>query len=312
MHRSNNYRADQTISILFKIPREMRNDIYHNLFLICGGITHAFPCPSIKSDDSGSTSYPADPLHRFEICYSLSTWTARTNDLGYGPQPKWLLACKATLHEGMAQFVHNAEWLWRGYYINAYTDAVPSIWDTLLDTRRITRMELHVANLGNYHTPNFSQSGSFGSDSRTRLARIADSMRSAQMSMGKIRLVGYSYSLNGKPEGPHCSHQVGNMMRNMMSIFKGVQVDKWELGIWGKPHDCYWVLFELVEGELCISVDDRVTPPTRQKIGAEWIRQELKQRAEEEARMTTERRKEGRDWIQQELAARRQNCAATR
>jgi len=180
------------------------------------------------------------------------------------------------LYEGTAQFLRHADWLWNGYHLHPVKWRHRGNLNTLIDARRITRMDLRVKNLDNYQTPEFTVlDRSQGSDSRKKLCELAECMRSARLSMDKVRFTSYSDKLKGPPEGPHCGHQVENIMRNLMSVFSGVQAKRWEFGIMGKPHTRYWVLFEIVQydisdpglDELRLLVDDRVDEPVRKKFG---------------------------------------------
>jgi hypothetical protein len=147
------------------------------------------------------------------------------------------------LHEGTAQFLRNAEWFSHG---TGYRISQAKHWTTRmrLNRSKVRRMEMHVENLSNYHTPHRYE----GTDTRQYIGYIADLMRDANMKMDTIRFVGHSYNLC--PTNLHCNFQTENMMYNLMAIFDGVDAMKWEFGIQDSPRcNKIWVLFEWVRDE---------------------------------------------------------------
>jgi hypothetical protein len=278
------------------IPREMRDEIYHQLFSSDRSLGHAYMIPS--GDLVLPDHYP-EPAYIFDLRYSHHDFTSRVHGFN-GHNPTWLLTCKATYHEGLAQYFRRAEWVWQAYFTRIFS-AGHRDWKTELSATNLTRLEMQVSNLANYETPHRGE----GSDTRNALANTAKSMREANVRLERVRFVGHSYTLAARPYEPHCAHQVEHMMRNLMGHFEGIQVKKWELGIVGRPSDWMWVLYEWVQkgagdsltSELRLLVDDRVAPPTNKEIGRGWIRQELVKAKDEEL----ERKKIRTDWIREEL-----------
>jgi hypothetical protein len=233
--------SPQPDSILFRLPREIRDGIYHK----------TFTGQSMFRPFSTSRTAPADPENRSHNLLQLryrdpnpdANPRHRTNRPWSPDHPEWLLTCKAMLHEGTAQFLCNAEWFSHGY---GYRTREAKHWTTRLplDRSKVSRMELYVENLSNYSTPYRYE----GTDTRQYLGYIADLMRDANMKMDTIRFVGHSYSLY--LTNLHCDFQTENMMHNLMAIFDGVDAKKWEFGIQDSPRlDKIWVLFEWVGDE---------------------------------------------------------------
>ncbi|KAF2825095.1 hypothetical protein CC86DRAFT_39056 [Ophiobolus disseminans] len=321
--------ANQSVqpdSILLKLPREMRDEIYHNLLLIDCCMYHALAPQFLQFVPQAplpSTTGPEDCPEVFTDCqlrYSMRKPAVRGSSCNYdhdsGHNFTWLLTCKATFHEGLAQFIRRAEWIWRGAHV-VTSRTIDGSWTKLFDTSFITRFELDVSNLANYSNHK-SVCYRSGRDSRADLSNLADRLCAARLSnIESIRFVGYSDWLEGHPNDPHCGNQVGVMMQNLVSVFTGVHVKRWELGVYHDRPRCkqtfYWVLFEWVHnskddpmsGELKLLVDDR----PEWQYGRDWIRQELKNRAEEEEEEAARRKIVGREWIRQELASRQKLTA---
>jgi hypothetical protein len=290
--------CDQRESSFFMIPREMRDEVYHQLFSSDRCLFHAYMLPS--SDLITSSEYYPEPAYRFDLRYSQHDLASRVHGFN-GNSPTWLLTCKATYHEGRAQYFRRAEWVWQAYFTRIFS-AGHRDWKTELSATNLTRLEMQVSNLANYETPHRGE----GSDTRNALANTAKSLREGKVRLERVRFVGHSYRLAERPHEPHCGYQVEHMMHNLMGHFEGIQVKKWELGIVGRPSDWMWVLYEWVQngagdpliGKLRLLVDDRVAPPTNKDIGREWIRQELVKAKDEEL----ERKKIRTDRIREELS----------
>lgn len=244
--------CEQTQSIFFRLPREMRDEIYHNLLLID---THVYlPRGSFPSffdaqfiaDYNDAEPWKTDPLSPFcdfGIRYGSRHPKQYPKERADGA--KWLLTCQVILREGQAQFLRKAEWYWGGIYSGASYNG-GGHWKTQLDLSKVTRLELYVGNFSNYHTPSHYE----GEDSRKELPKIAYAMRAAQPSMEKIRCVGHSYWLSSPQSEANCRGQVGHMMFNLKRVFEGVQVKKWELGVVHPRIEGFYTLFEDMQGDL--------------------------------------------------------------
>jgi hypothetical protein len=250
----------QDVSGIFTIPRELRDDIYHWAFTINCCLYHSY----LPDDD-----YPYSKGASYDLAlrYSYGAIFTTQNTISDSAQvvkPTWLLTCKTFLHEGFAQYLRHATWVW----LANHTDepiAGRRMWSAQLSALNITRLELQVSNLANYETPYRHQ----GTDSRRDLARIADCMRTTNARMTTVRFVRHSYLLEDE-EGPHDSAwfgEVENMMSNLKEAFTGVRINTFELGIVGRPIDWMWVLYEWVDNStsagLKLMADNRMDPLLR-------------------------------------------------
>ncbi|KAH7069622.1 hypothetical protein BKA63DRAFT_493856 [Paraphoma chrysanthemicola] len=254
--------TNQTTSLFFSLPREIRDNIYHHVFQSIRCIHAVLPPCAAKSNQ---------PKHRvpdIQLRHQLVDRTSRAhshlhNVADYGND--WLLTCKAIMFEAMEQFSRNAEWFWDGYPrlrcrgckqcpIDEVRFTPKPHWTTRLpvNTSRITRMELYVQNLANFETPYRYE----GTDVNSDLAFLANIMRNANISLDTLRFVGHSYLLRNAARrkvrpGIYTSSnidQIPKMMQRLMSHFQSVHVRKFEFGIIDRPYVRYWVLYEWVDG----------------------------------------------------------------
>ncbi|KAH3914169.1 elastin [Parastagonospora nodorum] len=248
----------QLQSIFFTLPRELRDQIYHFLLLSTRRTFQSFPLNST----SGTQLSKWDVL---QLQYRLPADFANTNprNLPFSQSnsaPDWLFSCKAMMHEGVIQFSRNAEWLFDGHRsISDWTLQLP------IDTSRTTRIEFKVQNLANYEEPRWGQ----GTDTYAELAQYAQRMRKVDIKWTTIRFVGHSYRFG--PTNVYCNNQANNMMRNLVTIFDGIDAQRWEFGIQDPEPFRYWVLFEWVVeeaqkpgvGKLEILVKERTRKPVK-------------------------------------------------
>jgi hypothetical protein len=244
LHAKSTNPSPQLQSCLFILPRELRDRIYHHIFLTTRYIYQPFPSPSSKPNfcEYGSTH---DILH---LRYRLPTAIANSNPDNRPcepypmPKPDWLLTCKSLFSEGIAQFVRNAEWYSSSGLTVARRD-VNWTFNLSLDTSKINRVEFYVQNLAHYEEPGWWQ----GTDTRATMTRYADAMRKVDRTWSVLRFVGHSYRF--RSSNLYCDDQAANMMRNVVRIFKGLKVQKWEFGIKSPGCNPYWVLFGWVVDE---------------------------------------------------------------
>lgn len=220
--------SNQDDTNFFILPRELRDDIYHHLLSPLSCMYYAYLPPS---------NPPIVPLY-FQLRYTSASTTSRkphhekaTNKL------TWLLSCKVVYHEGLAQYLRHAEWVWRRHYRHdAHAHIRP--WNTHLATLNVTRIELQVCSLAHYGTPHRNE----GTDTRDYLTRIAACMRATGVRIERLRFVGHSYYLKIWPREPRPEDQVGIIMANLRDMFTGVEISKFELDVVGRPtSNACWV-----------------------------------------------------------------------
>jgi hypothetical protein len=210
----------------FRLSRELRDTIYHHLCLSTPYITQRFGTQRI---------YLTLFYHPRSLPTILNVPVASPSR----QPPTWLLANKTILNEGRAQFMRHAAWYYYGLLLQWHD------WTRILniDLERVTHMQMYVENLANWETPARQQ----GTDDRERMQRVAGVMRSEKLRFESVRLVGHSYVLQ---QGEWtCGGQAENMVRNLMAVFCGVEVGRWEFGIREPYNKEVWVLFDWVGGD---------------------------------------------------------------
>jgi hypothetical protein len=272
--------AAQDVSGFFTIPRELRDEIYHQAFTTNCCLYHSY----IPDDDY---PYSKEASYNLALRYNYGVTSTTQNTINDGApvvKPTWLLTFKTFFHEGATQYLRHAKWVW----LANHTDepiAGRRLWSAQLSTLSITRLELKVSNLANYETPHRFQ----GTDSRRDVARIADCMRTTNACLSTVRFVGHSYLLEEGPDEPTWFGTVENMMSNLKEAFSGVRVNKFELGIVGRPIDWMWVLYEWVEGStsagLQLMADNRMDPLLRAEHIDEVERERVSREAWNKARV---------------------------
>ncbi|KAF2023733.1 hypothetical protein EK21DRAFT_94684 [Setomelanomma holmii] len=241
--------SSQTTSHFFTLPREIRDNIYHYVFQTHRFIHCAFP-PQLSSMTTTTFPVPGQ-IRDFQLRYRLPDTTSRRHSecslTDYsGTQSTWLLTSRTLMLEAVAQFLRNCEWTCTANGLMVHTPDPRLIyadkrhWTTRLpvEARCVTEMELYVGNLANWEDPMHH----YGVDSHPDLVLIAAKMREHKIELERMRFVGHSYSFYRGPRGALCNGQVGNMFRNLRSMFDGVEVRKWEFGIEDYPNTKYWAL----------------------------------------------------------------------
>jgi hypothetical protein len=228
--------SPQLNSIFFRLPRELRDQIYHSL---CHNIYIQRDFPHVQPHPAASAE-PTTAATVFHLRYRHrnpdSNPRLQPDRYHADNNPSWLLTCKTILTEGSTQFARNAEW-YSDYYLS-YSRATPWTAAISLSTASVTRMELYVENLANYETPYRYE----GTDTRAYLASVAQLMRGADVGVKVLRFVGHSYQLH--LSDLECGGQATNMVRNLSGLFEGVKVERWEFGIVDRPKEDVWVLYK--------------------------------------------------------------------
>jgi hypothetical protein len=210
----------------FNLPRELRDLIYHHLFL---STPHIIQCFGIERMYLSLVYRPFFTPTDLTIPFYHPTRSS----------PTWLLTNKTLLYEARAQFMRHAEW-----YFDSGEVQIRN-WSSMLrmNLRRVKRMQLYVSSLSHWETPAIYQ----GMNARNPLGRLADAMREEGLRFNIVRLVGHSHALHEKDW--ECRGQANNMVKNLMAVFHGIEVGKWEFGIRNLYGKNVWVLFDWVVGE---------------------------------------------------------------
>ncbi|KAK7187293.1 hypothetical protein DPSP01_011298 [Paraphaeosphaeria sporulosa] len=261
--------STQPSSLFFRIPLEIREQIYHHVFLYSRCMHAAFP----TQPRSSTASQPH--LNDITLRYRLPDPNCREQRYASGYehlQIDWIMSCKAIFSEALEQFTRNAEWVVCGIEgvicrsckhcssEGRRTSAIKRHWTTRIpvNSARIRKMEVNVDNLTNFETPKrYEHWDEYdGIDTTEQLKALSEVMRAAHMQLDTLRFVGNSYQLRGtgkrktKPSiWTSGSEQTINIMQQLISFFDGIKVDRWELGIVDMPRWTCWVLFEWVDSE---------------------------------------------------------------
>ncbi|KAH8711955.1 hypothetical protein GQ44DRAFT_431191 [Phaeosphaeriaceae sp. PMI808] len=225
------------------LPRELRDKIYHE-------ILHAFFHTHYNKTCFFSSSSLASPSWAREIKnlhrrYRFADWmpdppASRSMPLATAV---WLTACKRLMQEGVAQFFRGAVWSWR-VRLMPRTQRV-----TLPVDAAVRRMELYVGYVSVFSAPLFRGNAENSRRASARLSGIARAMRDNGVGLDVLRFVGCVRSTESGGVGPACHKGAGEMMRNLVGLFDGVDVRRWELCVHTQPNRDYWVLFEWVVGD---------------------------------------------------------------
>ncbi|KAF9733035.1 hypothetical protein PMIN06_005417 [Paraphaeosphaeria minitans] len=275
--------STQSSSLLFRLPLEIREQIYHHVFLYFRCMHAAFP----TSPQSFTGSQPH--LNNLTLRYPLTDPNCREQRYASGYEDfrmDWIMTCKAIFSEALEQFTRNAEFVVCGKEgiicrdcrrcspQGMLTSAINRHWTTRIpvNTARIRKMEVNVDNLTNFETPKRYEHWDEcdGIDTTEQLKELSEFMRAAHMQLDTLRFIGNSYQLRGagkrkiKPSiWTSGSEQTGDIMRQLMSFFDRIKVHRWELGIVDMPNWNSWVLFEWVgsEGLRIMRNEGRQKPP---------------------------------------------------
>lgn len=228
-------------SPLFSLPRELRDLIYHHCCLDSHELKQQFVFPTPPTPSTATPSNPYYAHNMLALRYrsprpdaKTSAWFSSRTTL------VWLLTCKTVMHEGLEQFLRNAEWYYNGALRGGGRWTRDKLSLLRLETSMITRFELQVENLANYESPARGQ----GTNTKQDLEYIASLMRTGGLAMHTISFVGHSYRLD--PMRFDCDGQIENMAHNLVDVFEGIEVKRWEFGISDPRRDMIWVLFHYV------------------------------------------------------------------
>ncbi|KAH7381495.1 hypothetical protein DE146DRAFT_760925 [Phaeosphaeria sp. MPI-PUGE-AT-0046c] len=237
--------SSQLSSPLSRLPRELRDQIYHFLFHETPYLIQRFS----PYDPSNASSPEERILPPYPLLYASNLlylrYRHRSNAQGpNGPcyptdstYPEWIRTCKMFMIEGIDVFQRNAEWYFPGCRPHADLQAHWTNKLFRLDTTNVTAMQLYVNNLANFEEP-FRH---HGTNSRADLEYFARLVRKTGMRIKHLRFVGHSYNL--RPGAETCKGQAQNMMRNLVNIFHSLGVQDCSFGI-VQPHVVgLWVLY---------------------------------------------------------------------
>jgi hypothetical protein len=242
--------AKQKPSLLFTLPLELRERIYHYVFQTHRFLHAPFP-PQAPSTDirtiplTTPTNHLGDLLLRYRLDDTLGRPHSSYNYCSC--DQFWLLTNKAIMHEALAHYVRNAEWTsYSGTSLFSSREE-RKCWATRLplDARGVRRMELDVRKLE--HWLGAPPANAYDYHNTVRIANI---LRDAKLSLESLRFVGYSRSLNLMHSGVTCNGQVEDMFRNLRAAFSYLQtpVPHFSLGVTNDPYQAYyWVLFDYTE-----------------------------------------------------------------
>ncbi|KAF2825099.1 hypothetical protein CC86DRAFT_370890 [Ophiobolus disseminans] len=252
---ASNQPTQQQPSPFFALPLELRETIYHHVFLTHRFIQHPFP-PQPPSSTPIPTYPIPNTMRDMHLRYRLpdTTSPAYSTFSDYATDQSWLLTSKTVMLEALAQFVRNAEWSATALHILVHEDTTrvkyrpKRHWTTRLpiDATLISCMDLYVENLAYWESPAVL----WGTDSRADVAILARALRESKIELSRLRCVGHSYDFHGgSGMGEVCRGQTGNMFRNLRLAFADVHISSREFGIINMPRTNLWVLFKWVEGK---------------------------------------------------------------
>ncbi|KAJ4349551.1 uncharacterized protein N0V89_008167 [Didymosphaeria variabile] len=225
----------------FTFPREIRNEIYHHLFIYD---------PYLSCDFY-------EGLH-LVTRYSTHCCALQPVYDTYGviskSEPTWLLTSKTFMREALEQYSLHASWIHNdpSSYGHACLYKLP------LDKSRIRRLEINLGLWPQWSLPQTSYSEDLRPDLRQNLRVIAEASRAAGISFESVRFQGYTegemedLSAASKAQG-----QVARIFEGLRAMFDGVEVDEWFLEV-ATPK--FWkteVVFALVGEEVVMVVDER-------------------------------------------------------
>lgn len=236
----------QLSSPLGRLPRELRDHIYHFLFqetpyLIQRFSTYDTNTASPSQEKILRPFYSHDASNILYLRYRHHSNTQGPNRPAFpsdSAHPEWTHTCRMSMVEGTEVFMRNAEWYFNGYCLNARALDHWTYKSIQLDTSNVTAMHLYVNNLANFEEPFRYE----GTNARADMEYFAKLMRITGMRLKEMRFVGHSYNLSSGAET--CFGQAHNMMRNLVNIFHSIGVQSWSFGIVQPNTVGLWVLFD--------------------------------------------------------------------
>lgn len=224
----------QPSSPLLSLPGELRDVIYHHLFL-SGYVTKAlFPTTSASNGLLATTKntslggLPVAYCNAFmpvKVRYRLPLEYENTHSIDLPWQytdPTWLLACRTIHHEGMAHLCRNAEWLF-----DLDEPALPlldySPWLLTLanPTLRTINLEIRI------------MAEDISANDLERLRSLSDAIRQSGIVYEKVRIVALTTQyLNYMPDWIHNwgSSKGGAVFDKLAKAMHGLDVRQWQLG----------------------------------------------------------------------------------
>ncbi|KAL1610637.1 hypothetical protein SLS60_002307 [Paraconiothyrium brasiliense] len=246
LRRSRQIHANVTMPSFFTLPREIRNEIYHHLF-----INNPYLSCNFYSGLHLITRYSTYCCPLQPIC--------DTYNLIPRPEPIWLLTSKTLMREALAQYSLHASSIYDES--SSQGDGSACLYKLPLDRSKIRRLEITVSLLSGWHVPRTSSS----QDPRQEVRVIAEASREAGISFESVRLQGFisEYEMERLDAAYKAPGQVARIFEDMRMIFEGVEVREWFLEVSTLETWKTEVVFARVGEEVAIVEDGRGTSALR-------------------------------------------------
>lgn len=232
----------------FSLPRELRDKIYHHIFLLDPYLIGAF----YKDQYYVPTHYT---IRGGAVAGSAHIST-----------PTWLLASKTLMREALAQYTLHASWV---HDVSLYME---------LDSYRSHRLPLHAAAikrldldagfLPQWTVPSTCDSG----DARSAVSWFVDMIKDVGRAFERVCVHAYveKFDYVALGLGDNSPVNIGHAFGQMRRMFEGVEVGEWVLEVQSPAR--IWkmdLVFGFALGQLVVLADER-RPEEKADAAGHW------------------------------------------
>lgn len=234
---------------LFGLPLEVRNQIYHHIFT--------------------AEPYLAAELNRGK--YLHTHYSTRCCPMEEPNEiissPTWLLACKALMHEALAQYALHASWVMMYYGCEWRSHNLP------MDKSKIRTLEAYVGYVPQWTMRCLAPS----EDPRHPVEVLTWEIEESGHTFDRVRFQGYHRQADIMDSEDFPPSQTAHVFKEMRDMFQGLGVKEWSLEISSIVEEYKTErVYQFIGGEVVLVEDDRVAlhngPGTNGRIHTDFCR----------------------------------------